>query len=143
MLNDFSNRVLGSERCNRPESRCIPHYRTRYMYIHRVVTKGWLQKGVICNDAMGDGLASGSTSKLKNVQMISHPFKCTAFISVGTMLLKAGVVESFDDEAAKVFSHPPCLVIPSLKSAHELALRYLSKFDEKEHTEMCDASEFV
>jgi hypothetical protein len=140
MLNDFTNRGLGSTECDRPESRCIPHYRTRYMYIHRMATKGWLRKGVVCNNLVGDGLESGQrftdldcltsrplplrpplihiadrrTEQLSSSRR-ARVLSASACVHIGTMLLKAGVVESFDEEAAAEFGNAPCLIIPTLK----------------------------
>ena len=31
----------------------------RYLYIHRIVTKAWLESGVVCTGLMGDGTQSG------------------------------------------------------------------------------------
>ena len=36
-------------------SGCVPLYRPRYAYVHRVVSRAWLASGAVCTGLVGDG----------------------------------------------------------------------------------------
>ena len=101
--------------CHRPGASCIPLYRTRYLYIHRIVTRGWVGGGVVCTGLMGDGKESGG------------------------FLVEAGIASGADEAAGNKYGFPPCLVIPTLRAPGgpwEAAKAHLADFDDKEHSEL-------
>jgi hypothetical protein len=98
LLNQPVTRHVGLKGCE--NGGCIPLYRTRYLYIHRVVTDTWLQHGAICVGMMGDGYLSG-------------PF-----------LVESGVASHVDDETGKI-GFKPCIVVPSLESSLKATRAYI------------------
>ena len=89
----------------------MPLYRTKYLYIHRIVTKGWVAKGVVCTGLMGDGQYSGA------------------------FLVASGIANATDAAAGKKFKFAPCLVFPSLLAPGgpwELAKKHFETLDQKD-----------
>jgi hypothetical protein len=91
---------------------CIPLYRTKYMYIHRIVTKAWLGAGVVCVGLMGDGMLSGP------------------------MLVNAKIASGTDEAAAKRYGFGPCLKIPTLEQSWRLTTKLLDSFTASEQKTM-------
>lgn len=88
---------------------CIPLFRTRYMYIHRIVTRGWIGRGVVCTGLMGDGRESGG------------------------FLVRAGIANGIDAAAGKKYGFPPCLQFSSLQAPDgpwQLTLSRLATLEE-------------
>ena len=96
---------------------CIPLFRTRYMYIHRIVTRGWIGKGVVCTGLMGDGKESGG------------------------FLVRAGIANGTDAAAGKKFGFPPCLEFSSLRTSGgpwQLTLSHLATLEDGARKEFSD-----
>jgi hypothetical protein len=93
---------------------CVPLYRTRYLYIHRIVTKGWVGGGVVCTGLMGDGKESGR------------------------FLVASGMANGTDEGAGKKYGFAPCLQFPALRrpgGAWDLARTFIEALpaaDQKE-----------
>lgn len=111
---DYSPKILNhqaffpltqpSQGCNR----CVPSFRTRYSYIHRIMTVPWLKDGVICVGLMGDGRYSGK------------------------FLVDVGIASHADIAAGERYHFAPCIVIPTLQSALEATRQYLKTLPERD-----------
>jgi hypothetical protein len=96
---------------------CVPLFRTRYLYIHRIVTRGWVGGGVVCTGLMGDGKESGG------------------------FLVRAGIANGTNVAAGKMYGFPPCLEFPSLRAPGgpwQLTLEHLATLDAQAQSEFSD-----
>lgn len=99
ILNAQVTSGLGFPSCSET-NKCVPAYRTRYTYIHRVMSVPWVKHGVVCVGLMGDGHLSGA------------------------FLVSAGLASHIDHDIGKNY-FAPCVVIPSLTAALESTRSYL------------------
>mmetsp|Transcript_37419 Transcript_37419/g.74108 ORF Transcript_37419/g.74108 Transcript_37419/m.74108 type:complete len:526 (+) Transcript_37419:108-1685(+) len=115
MLSQRAVGALGVGKCATPGGGgCVPLYRTKYMYIHRIVTRAWLGAGVVCVGLMGDGFLSGP------------------------MLVRARIASGVDLEAGKKYGFGPCLKVPTLEQAWKLTTALLNSFTANEQQQLRD-----
>ena len=99
-------------------SGCVPLYRPRYAYVHRVVSRAWLASGAVCTGLVGDGRHSGD------------------------FLLRTGVANASLASAAvgkASFAFPPCLRVPTLAKAWRRARAFIAQLEPAERGEWLGA----
>jgi hypothetical protein len=99
---------------------CIPILRTRFSYVFRIEIGPWFANGALCIRYTNEG-------------DMTAPFLIKAGIAVPITL---GGVE-------KAWRTEPCIRVPKLKKAYELASKFLKTLSEREQRELVEATDRV
>jgi hypothetical protein len=108
LLTESALLPVGGEACTRDGgkgSKCLPIYRTRFMFVFRAQAAAWLAEGALCLGPMFEGAPSG-------------PF-----------LVDSGIASARLAEVESRFGDPPCVHVPALVPAWEQAAAWLKTLD--------------